>query len=58
MAVIWLIVLTIGAIALIATMYFGKSRNDKAPPGQLGRAERGARELRQEIRNDPEYRED
>ncbi len=58
MPTIWLIILTIGAMALIAAMYFGKARNAKAPPGDLERAEQGARDLREEIRRDPEYRRD
>jgi len=58
MPTIWLIILTIGAMALIAAMYFGKARNKNAPPGELERAERGARELREDIRKDPEYRQD
>ena len=56
MDVIWLIVLTIGALALIAAIYIGKARNQKT--GGVGRAERGAEELREDIRRDPEYRED
>jgi hypothetical protein len=58
MPTIWLIVLTIGAMALIAAMYFGMARNKSAPPGDLTRAERGARELREELQRDPEYREE
>lgn len=58
MSTLWLIILTIGAFALIGGMYFAKARNRDAPRGNLRRAERGARELREEIRRDPEYRED
>ncbi len=58
MPTLWLIVLTIGAFALIAAMYFAKARNRDASRGSFNRSERGARELREEIRRDPEYRED
>jgi len=58
MATIWLILLTVGAIALISAMYFGKVRNGNARRGELARSERGAKEVRDEIRRDPEYREE
>lgn len=57
MSAIWLVVLTIGAIALIAAMYFGKARNAQAD-SNLREAERGAKHLREEMRHDPEFRED
>ena len=56
MPTIWLIILTVGALALIAAMYFGKFRNQHGRG--VGRAERGAEELREDIRRDPEYREE
>ena len=57
MPTVWLIILTIGALALIATIYLAKSRNADTR-GSLGRAERGAEQLREDIRRDPEYREE
>jgi hypothetical protein len=57
MPTVWLIILTIGALALIVTIYFAKSRNANSR-GSFGRAERGAEQLREDIRRDPEYRED
>ncbi len=58
MPTIWFIVLTIGAFALIAAFYFAKARNANAPSDSLPRSERGAAELREEIRRDPEYKEE
>jgi len=58
MATVFLILLTVGALALIAAMYYGKARNANASSGELARSERGAKELREEIRRDPEYREE
>ena len=58
MPTIWLIVLTIGAAALIAAIYFNKARNRNAPRGDFNRAERGAEELREDIQRDPRYKEE
>jgi len=57
MPTLWLIVLTVGALALIVAIYFGKIRNANTR-GSIGRAERGAKQVREEIRRDPEYREE
>lgn len=58
MSTIWLILLTVGAAALIGAIYFAKARNENAPRSEIRRAERGARELREQLQRDPEYRED
>ena len=58
MPTVWLIVVAIGPLLLIAAIYFGFIRNREGSRGEVARAERGAEEFREELKRDPEYRED
>jgi hypothetical protein len=55
---LWFVVLTVGPLLLLAAMIWQWRRNRKASPRTDARSERGARELREEIRRDPDYSED
>lgn len=56
MAILWLVILTIGAVALIASLYFGKARNITRLHRDVARSERRARDPGEDIRRDPRYR--
>jgi len=56
MTVGWFIVVTVGPLLLLAVLIWAWLRNRGASAQTDARAERGARELREDIRNDPEYR--
>jgi len=55
---VWFVVLTLGPLLLLAAMVWQWWRNRNASPRVTARSERGARELREEIRRDPDYAED
>ncbi len=51
---IWPIVTIVGPILLMAIIIFAWWRNRQAPKSNLREAEHGAKELRDEIANEPE----
>lgn len=55
---VWLFVVAIGPVLLIAAIYFGFFRNRQGNRREINRAEHGAEEFREELRRDPEYREE
>ncbi|WP_126173904.1 hypothetical protein [Altericroceibacterium xinjiangense] len=55
MPTFWLLLVAIGPLLLIAAIYFGFFRNRDANRRQVIRAERGAKEFREDIAHDPEY---
>jgi hypothetical protein len=57
MTTIWLLTVTLGPLLLLAVLIWAWLRNRRTPPSVTARSERGARELREEIKRDPEYRE-
>lgn len=55
---VWFVVLTLGPLLLLAAMFWQWRRNRKASPRTNARSELGARQLREEIRRDPDYAEE
>ena len=55
MPTFWLLLVAIGPLLLIAAIYFGYFRNREANRREVGRAERGAKEFREDLQHDPEY---
>ena len=53
----WSIILIGGPIVLLGVIVWLWMSNRNAPKSTVERAERGARELREEIRRDPQYEE-
>lgn len=53
----WFFTVVGGPILLIAAIIWFTVRNKTAGQRNFDRAERGARELRQELERDPDYRE-
>ena len=49
---LWTLVTILGPILLIAAIVWAWLRNRKPAPGEIARADRGARELRAEIEED------
>ncbi len=54
----WSLITIIGPILLIGAIIWAFMRNRAAGRGSVERAERGARELREDINRDPQYREE
>ncbi len=55
---LWSLATVLGPILLIAVIVWAWLRNRGGSRAQIARAEEGAKEVREEIRRDPEYRED
>jgi hypothetical protein len=55
---LWTLITIVGPILLIAAIVYAWWRNKTAGPANVQTAERGAVELREEIRRDPEYKEE
>jgi hypothetical protein len=53
MEALWPIITVVGPLLLIGVVIWATLRNRNAPPGTTERAERGAHELREEIKRDP-----
>lgn len=49
---LWTLVTILGPLLLIAAIVWAYLRNRKPAPGEIARAERGARELREELEED------
>ena len=56
MTTLWLLTVTLGPLLLLAVLIWAWLRNRNAPPSVDARSEAGAREVREEIKRDPEYR--
>lgn len=54
----WSLITIVGPILLIGAIIWAFMRNRTAGRGNVERAERGARELREDINRDPQYREE
>ena len=54
MSTIWLFAVAIGPILLIAFIIYATRRNKRDSPANVARAERGAREVREEIAREEE----
>lgn len=54
----WSLITIIGPILLIGAIIWAFVRNRNAGRANLDRAERGAREVRDDIHRDPQYREE
>lgn len=54
---LWTLTTILGPILLIGAIVWAYWRNRKPRPGEIERAERGARELRQELEEDEARRE-
>ena len=46
---LWTLITILGPLLLIAAIVWAYLRNRNPPPGEITRAEQGARELRQEL---------
>lgn len=57
MGALWSVITILGPILLLAAIIYAWWRNRTGNRAQVERAERGAAEVRQDIREDPEYRE-
>lgn len=55
---LWWLVDVVAPILLIAAIVYAWLRNRKARRGSFEQAERGAARLREDIRKDPQYKED
>jgi hypothetical protein len=55
---IWFLVVVVGPVLLLAALIWAYFRNRNASPASFARSEEGAKQLREDIRNDPEYRQD
>jgi hypothetical protein len=49
---LWTLATIVGPLLLIGAIVWAYLRNRRASPGEIARAERGARELREEIEED------
>jgi hypothetical protein len=49
---LWTLITILGPILLIGAIIWAYLRNRRPRPGEIARAERGARELREEIEED------
>jgi hypothetical protein len=49
---LWTLITILGPLLLIGAIVWATLRNRNARPGEIARAERGARELREEIERD------
>ena len=58
MGEIWFFVVAIGPLLLLLAMIWATRRNRNARKAQIARSEEGARQLREDLRRDPQYRED
>ena len=59
MGELWFFVVAIGPLLLLLAIYWAWLRNRKADsPRQIERSEAGARQLREEIKRDPDDREE
>ena len=54
---LWVVMTVVGPIVLIAAIIVVWARNRKPPQAEINQAEEGAKQVREEIRNDPSYRE-
>lgn len=54
---LWALMTVVGPIVLLVAIVFVWIRNRKPAPGEMRRAEEGAKQVREEIKEDPEYRE-
>ncbi|BBC71864.1 conserved hypothetical protein [Altererythrobacter sp. B11] len=55
---LWLFTVVAGPILLIVVMYYGFFRNRQSSQREIREAELGAERLREDIRRDPEYKEE
>jgi hypothetical protein len=55
MTTFWLLAVTVGPLVLLAVLIWGWVRNRKAPPSVTARSEAGAKQVREEIKRDPQY---
>lgn len=55
---LWTLITILGPILLIGAIIWAVMRNRGGSRAQVARAEEGAKEVREEIRRDPEYREE
>lgn len=55
---LWSLITVLGPILLIAAILYAYFRNRRGRRAEVARAERGARELREKIRRDPQYHTD
>ena len=55
---IWSLATIVGPILLLTVVIWAYVRNRNAGRENIRRAERGAKDVREEIRRDPQYRED
>ena len=46
---LWPVITVLGPLVLIAVIIWAFLRNRRAPPGQIERAEQGARDLRRQL---------
>ena len=53
---LWVLVTGIGVLALFAAMYYGRFRNQHDTRSNIAEAEKGARDVRDEITADEERR--
>ena len=53
----WTLITILGPLLLIGVIVWATLRNRNAPPGEIARAERGARELRAELEEEDARRE-
>ena len=56
MSALWSLATILGPILLLAVVFYAWARNRNAPKGNKERAERGAREVREEIKEQEERR--
>ena len=49
---LWTLITILGPLLLIGAIVWATLRNRNARPGEIARAERGARELREELERD------
>jgi hypothetical protein len=55
---LWTLITILGPILLIGAIVWAYLRNRGASRANLNRAEEGAKELRQELEDDPRYRDE
>ena len=58
METLWIVIDIVGPLLLVAVLAWAILRNRKARPGEIARAEQGARDLRREIDADEAARGD
>ena len=56
--VMWALINIVGPLLLLVALGWVFLRNRRRPGGEIAQAERGARQLREDLQNDPQYRDD